>query len=457
MRQTVLHGYSLAALSAAVVLAAVPAQAASVLDSDGAKIDIGIEAGLGAFSFDSAAFGAAGLQSQKDPDWFEGYVKPSLTGEIGSPSTGTAFAGFSAVASSTWNDGDASGFSSGSPEDVDVDEAYVGWRSGDVLGSLGSDALTIGVGRQAFVVADGFLIADGYMDQGADGTFWMGPRKAFDFSITAQLDSQGFHADLFHLKVNQSYDALRFAGPAVAEADTTATGFNLSYTEDGLGTIGGMYVAVTDADTGAGRGNDLRDGLKTWTLRAKGTPLEALPDLSLAGQYVWQTNDRSDVDADAYYAQASYTLSETPWSPTLSYRYAHFSGDDPNTATAEGFDPLFYGMTGGWGSWFMGEIVGEYMLYNTNENVHMVHLSANPQDNLSIGVIGYRFSLDESVGGASGHFADEVNVYAGWGVTENININAVYAYASPGKGASGQAAFGDEDAQLFQVFAIIGF
>ena len=34
---------------------------------------------------------------------------------------------------------------------------------------------------------------------------------------------------------------------------------------------------------------------------------------------------------------------DVAWKPKLSYRYAFFQGDDPETATNEAFDPLFLG------------------------------------------------------------------------------------------------------------------
>ena len=57
--------------------------------------------------------------------------------------------------------------------------------------------------------------------------------------------------------------------------------------------------------------------------------------------------------------------------PKLSYRYAFFQGDDPETPANEAFDPLLLGFYD-WGSWWQGEIAGEYFLSNSNLDSHQI-------------------------------------------------------------------------------------
>ena len=63
-----------------------------------------------------------------------------------------------------------------------------------------------------------------------------------------------------------------------------------------------------------------------------------------------------------------------PWQPTLSYRYAFFQGDDPGTIADEAFDPLFVGFYD-WGTWWQGEIAGEYFLANSNSISHLARVT----------------------------------------------------------------------------------
>lgn len=434
-----------AAGAAAVLLPPLLATPAAALplvedEANGITVEAGLEIGAGAFLTSNGAFGAttsaAGLPlGTRNPRWVEGYLKPSLTGSFRT-GAGTLFGGVSAVASATRGDGDALGFTPGNPEDIDLDEAYLGWKSGTLLGTLGEDAVSLSFGRQQFKVGDGFLIADGYLDQGRDGTYWLAPRRAFATAALGQLNAGPVHADLFHLRTEQRFDVFP------ADADTRATGINVELKDEALGSVGGLYMRVSDSDL------PNRDGMNVYNLRARGTPVPPLPGLSLAAEVVWQRNGRTDVSDSAWYGEAGYALPDLPWSPSVSYRYAQFGSR---------YDPLFYGFSG-WGTWFMGEIVGQYMLFNTNEKAHMLHLSAKPLENLGVGVIGYRFMLDEpaSFGATSRHFADEIDVYADWGVREGINLSAVYGVAFPGRAA--RQIFGSNDtAHLFQVLGIISF
>jgi hypothetical protein len=56
-----------------------------------------------------------------------------------------------------------------------------------------------------------------------------------------------------------------------------------------------------------------------------------------------QRNPRIDMRTGALYAEAAYVFAKARWTPTLSYTYAAFGGDDPETSRYERFDPLYYG------------------------------------------------------------------------------------------------------------------
>ncbi len=421
-----------------------PAGAAELYNSgSGTVVEGTVEVGMAAFAVSNAAFGATTSffgepLPDTDPTWVEGYVKPGVvvTQALGA-NAGTLFGGLSAVASATRGDGDAAGLTPGDPEDVDLEDAYVGWRSGTAFEALGEDAITLSAGRQAFQVGDGFVISSGYVDQGKDGAFWLAPRKAFSFAGVASLDTNGFHADLFHLRTDNTIDVIPLS------LDTKGTGANVSYTKDGMGTVGAMYMRLTDSDVA------LRDGMDVYNLRASGTPFPDLPGLALSGEWVQQRNDSMNQTENGWYSQVGYTFTETPWSPTLSYRYASFDS---------GYDSLFYGFNG-WGTWFMGEIVGEYVPGNTNQNIHMLHASAQPLENVGVGVIGYRFDLNNpaAYGVTAKHFADEINVYADWGVNDNLYVAALAGMAFPGDAARQWNPGADETTKLVQVLAIVAF
>jgi hypothetical protein len=71
------------------------------------------------------------------------------------------------------------------------------------------------------------------------------------------------------------------------------------------------------------------------------------------------------------------------WSPWIAYRYADFDGDNPDTATDERFREIAYGYTD-YGSWFQGEISGNYPLANGNLQSHLFRVKAQPSEELTL-------------------------------------------------------------------------
>ncbi|MCM5705025.1 hypothetical protein [Larsenimonas salina] len=449
----------LSALEAGMVMTA-PAQAA-VTDLD--YIDPGIQepsaphtlyesnsgvrlyGGFKAFAFGAATknanFGATrsigGSPTRQNPGWWEATAMPTLRFEL---DTGRSkvFAGLTAVTSMTRGNryGDASGATPDHPENARIDRAYVGWQSGTLFDALDDDAITLSLGRQQFMFGEGFLIGDGFTDTGKYGGYYIGASQGFKNAAVASFDSGGVHADLFRLEA----DKYKQGGPNV---ETTLNGINASYTFAERAKLGGAYLKIEDSDTQS------RDGMAVWNVRLKGRPLERLPGWALGGQYVHERNDAQNLSEHAWYLQSTYTFTETPWRPELAYRYAEFS---PR------YDTLFYEFAGGWGNWFMGEVVGEYMLFNSNLKVDMLKASIAPRDDLETGLLAYRFRLDDAdvAGAGSDEFAKELDVYANWRVSERLTLLGIYGVALPDEGA--EDIFGrDEPSQIVEVLATYEF
>ncbi len=450
MRIEKLVSLAIIAVVAIGILSPSQSQAAiSLWDQGGAKAGLTLEAGAGLFFNDNANFGAGRFSDgEKSVQWQEGYFKPILDLSYTAAQAGTFYGGLSFVATATTGDGDAGDFSNDDPEEIDSELGYIGWKSGQLLSFLGEDAVDISIGEQEFAIGDGFLIMDGAFD-GEDGAYWLAPHRSFDKTAILRLNTAPVRADVFYLKADDDYD------------NTELHGFNLEYVDE-LGTLGASWMAVTDSDRGGFYEN--RKGMKVLSVRAQGTPLANIgqEELFLSFEYARQSQgDRLDVDAEGWYGEAGYTFSQSTWTPTLSYRYAFFSGDkDPSDDQYESFDPMFYGFSRGWGTHFMGEITGEYFLFNSNEKVHMVHLNLLPGEKLSIGALYYDFRLDRSnlfgVPVSDDKFADEVNLYADYALNDNLYISAVFAWATPGTAAK-EYTGGNDDSMLFQVYAVLTF
>lgn len=426
-----------------------PAQAEiTLVEQDKAHLGLTIEAGAGYFYNDNTNFGAGRFgDGQESIDWQEGYIKPILNGSY-TTAAGTIFGGLSYVGSMTRDDGDTAEYTNSSSEGGESELMYLGWESDMLFSALGEDAVEISVGEQEFSIGDGFLIMDGAFDF-KEGAYWLAPHRSFDQTAILKLNTQPVRADIFYLEADDDYE------------NTELYGLNVEYVND-AGVIGATWMQVTDTDAGGFYEN--RDGMDVLSIRAQGTPLLSLgnEDLFVAFEYALERGgDNLDVDAQGWYAEAGYTFSNLPWTPTLSYRYAFFSGDEDSTdGDYESFDPMFYGFSRGWGTHYMGEIVGEYYLFNNNEKVHMLHMNMLPADNISVGAIYYDFDLDEkNLYGAvlsDDQFAEEVNIYVDYSVTDYLYLSAVGAWASPGD-AGKEYTGGDDDSTLFEVFAVVTF
>ena len=396
-----------------------------------------LEAGFAAFTTRGASFGAGREdlrtgETSSEAHWSEGYLKPSVTAES-TGEAGTFYGEVSAVGAFTRGLGDPGGYTHSGDGSVDAETALLGWRSpgmGD-----GKRGVALSYGRQTFKVGDGFLIEDGDLDQFEKGAYWLAPRSAFRRAAVVNGALAPWRADLFHLKSDRDQDHTEIAG------------INIELLQD-AGTFGVMYLHVTDA--GPPLYFEPRAGMNVYDVRANNvTPLPWLADFTVGAEYAAERGHGRGVrfDASGWYVQAQYAFSGVAWTPTLAYRYSRFSGDaDPGDDVRKDFDPLFYGSGESWGTWYQGEITGEYLLFNSNQATHMVHLSAYPTESVSLGVLLYHFDLavHDYYGTpvAERGFADEVNLYLDWTVNEQVAFGVLYGAAFPGPAA--REAFGDD-------------
>lgn len=430
-----------------------PGQTFAVGDLD---ITLTLDAAFGLFSVANAQNGlgslSAGGKRRGGRDWAEGFIAPGLGLDYHLDDT-TLYGRLKLLGSASRGEGEAQRNSATGrrPEALALDEAYIGWKSGLAFAALGEDAVDVSAGRQGFVVGDGFLIADGTLDSFRRGNYVIGPRASFDRTAIARLNTEPVRADVFHLRNGSDQDFLR----GQDDAATSLYGGNVEwfgsmhrdhgrseYTER-LWYFGATALRIHDADRGV---NANRDGLAVWSLRSGGTVLSPVSDLfkdfALYSEYARQRNDvgATKLRANAWYVEPQYRLSDLPWTPRISYRYAHFSGDG-NTADTRStaWDTLFMaGGPRGYGSWDQGEIYQRYVGTNTNLNTHMVQLRLQPAEDLSLGAIYYRHAFDKpdtANGVTSDRLLDEVNLFVVWDTPlKGLSVNAVLGAAKAGDG-----------------------
>ena len=116
---------------------------------------------------------------------------------------------------------------------------------------------------------------------------------------------------------------------------------------------------------------------------------------------------------------------------------------------------MFYGFSRGYGTWFQGEVAGNYAgPFNTNSRIQNVSLKLTPLENLSVGVLLFNFdTIDRNLGNTDGQ---EVDLYAEWHVNDHLTIMPLLGLYSPDKSAAqGGTQLGNTDNNLYSqvVFA----
>ncbi|WP_448874532.1 hypothetical protein [Desulfobulbus propionicus] len=391
------------------------------------------------FSQDDAWYGndQAVIGAEIDT-WWESLIRTGLEGNIALANTQTIYGRIDAVQANTFEGIDACGTNAalGDVSSLRVDKAYVGWRSGTLFNSLGEDFLDISLGRQIYTAGTLFLFGNEGGAGGKRAAYYLGGRRTADFTAIAKFKSGPWSGDLFF-----------FDNDSPSPVNTQASGLTLDYAFSPAASLGGS-LATLESD------NPSRDEMQLYDIRGSIKPFEVangpafLQPLKLDGELVVQNRDDGQDDGLGWYLAAGYQWAEVPWKPELTYRYSSFDED---------YDVLFYSATD-WGSWFQGEITGEYDLFNENLDIHMIRLKVQPVEPLAISLFYYTFNLHdpETLGAQSEDYVDEWNLTVDWTVNPHLSLSWVGAYATPDNGA--KQRFGDDqDWKAMMVWASIRY
>jgi hypothetical protein len=356
--------------------------------------------------------------------WFEEVVTLGLEGQLSLDEYGYLYGRMSGLFSgSQRTDAAGSNVPNGTPEDYSWEDRYIGWNSGSLLTESLGGTLDLSYGRQRYQVGSGFLFSDAGSDGGQRAAFWIGAHKDFRQAAIAKFETQNVLTRFVFLEPNDN-----------PRSDTKMVGGDFQLSDEDFGSAGIGYYRILNSDIGT------RDGMNVFDIRVDTTPLRTtdfLPGLTLKSEFAYEQNG-DEQKGYGVYGEVGYDFADVlPWAPYLSYRFARFTGDDPGSSRDENFDPLFYGFDD-WGTWFQGEILGEYVLLNQNLNSHTVRLRVSPNDDLTFNFLYYYFWLDDedSFGTQSSSFADEVDLVADYTVNDNISFSLVGALSNPRDGAT---------------------
>jgi hypothetical protein len=374
-----------------------------------------LDATYGLFGFDNSLY----LNPRDDPsgdlgdNWTEGTLKGGLSGVFTNAGGSQWYGKISAVGEGTYSD--APDLVGGHATSFGVEDLYIGWRSG------GENPMwDFSVGREQYKLGHGLLLYDGASEGGSRGGYWTNARKAFEMAAIGRFNSGANTVEVFYLDRDELPES---------DSGSKLVGVNYQYAFGEENTLGATYMKWSAKE-------DVRpdrDGMEVYNLRAYVAPFPSLKALSFELEWAQEENDVL-IDSMAWNAAASYQFGGA-WSPKLTYRYAFFEGDDPDTVENENFDGLFTGFYD-WSSWWQGEIGGGYLLSNSNLITNMLRLHAKPTESISTGLIFIDFSLDHpesfDPGITSSDAGTELDWYMDWSITSNFILSLVLAVGEPG-------------------------
>jgi hypothetical protein len=305
------------------------------------------------------------------------------------------------------------------------------------------------VGRQTFTLNDGFLVnmVKGSSNAGERGASYLGPRLSNDFSVLASASFGPWSLAGFYIDPNE----LEWL-----ESDSTFLGFNAKYGFSDDLSVDLSYITILNSKSRFANpfGFELaREGLNTIAGHLKWTNL-GFDGLWIEGEAAHQSSPVFDMSAWAAYGTAGYIARSLPWTPSLSYRYAYFSGDDPNTPRYERFDPL---LSTGLGIWLQGVSFGK-LTSNSNLATHRIQFNVAPTERLNVTFDYYKLEAPElnNLGSnpalatlTSHDLGQEISLSARWAINNKLFLQGVASHAMPGKALRDLGA--DENWSTFQL------
>lgn len=407
--------------------------------SDRATVAAIFKGGISNFSSDNSWFGNAALFTNGNPlardpagagtySWFDGYLE---FGAAGITQVGTlplyVYGGISNVVSTTLQ-----------PDLFESDDRiYSGIEDlygGLVYGYRTDNArfgINLSAGRQDYRISNGMLFANGAGNGGDRATILSNPRTAFDNTVIGRMRWNDLRFEGFYLDPDEL---------PLLDTQTRYVGANVEYDDNRSLQLGLSYIHVPQSDFSYFTLTDVftRQGLNVIYPRIRLTNPFGLDGLWLQAEYAHQWNNSFDMAANAVWGQVGYTLQELPWTPTFSYRYAYFSGDDPDTPAFERFDPLLSG--GSPDTWIQGTSLVK-LYQNSNLTTHQLLLRLRPSQRFDLALQYIHLSAPErnNLGGTqalsfldSSEIGQEITLTGRYNLSRNVLLYTSGSIAFPG-------------------------
>lgn len=255
----------------------------------------------------------------------------------------------------------------------EVEDAFAGIVGGKRLDNGHEYSYNVLYGRKQFVLGNGWIIINTSMNGEERAGLQINPRWAAKSLFQAGFRWDKLHLQLFQMKPNElpifySHTILNGANLELGSNDRIQLGASVLHSPR-------SNVSYYFPDGAVQH----RKGLWVYNLRLYGNQPSGQSGLFYKAEGGYQTNHNFKMRAYAWYTQLGWNFATTPGRPSLSYRFAYFSGDNPKTKAYERWDALYTGGTGE--QWVQGSNMYK-IVQNSNEMSHLVQLIYSPAPKL---------------------------------------------------------------------------
>jgi hypothetical protein len=337
------------------------------------------------------------------------------------------------------------------------EDAYAGIVGGTTDEKGNRLVFNVSAGRQKFTLANAFLIANTAANGWDRAALQANARWAADMLVLGQIAYNSTRLEAFYVMPDEL---------PVIDTNTELAGLNIEARPlSGLMTAA-SYVTALKSDyayfnpdgsiLGTRDGINVFDARATYTLRPPGQP-----GPFFGAEAALQTHREFDMFATAGYGEAGYSFVDAPWSPSISYRLSYFSGDDPDTAAYERWDPLLSGGNGE--QWVQGASHFK-VVQDSNVIASRIQAKFRPYPTIEVVPQLWAFTADSlnNIGGnpaltflADNQLGYEANVTVKWFPSRNWYVHGMLAYTLPGEAA--QKALDDDAKNWFAAMLFVRY
>lgn len=301
-----------------------------------------------------------------------------------------------------------------------LEKAHAGLLWSDPDGGISG---RFAVGRQNWQLNNGFLFSRfaAGANAGPNPGLYLNPRTTYEQSVLAEIKSGRFSVEYFDVDPAELDDF---------DSGTRFQGLNVSWLDKESWDLGLVAYRVPESNTTfrTPQGGVVpRDGQRTFNLRVGRNRVAGLDGLDARAEYAEQEHSDADVAAEAWYAQLGYTAKGLRLQPSLTYRYASFSGDDPATSRREAFDaPLSSGLD----EWVQG-VSFKKVVTNSNLESHRLRLNLVQSPRINYTIDWFHLAADVALPSGATNYGSELDFVVRWAISKQLYFLGVAGVAWP--------------------------